>query len=299
MHRIFIIAAAAALAGCGSASHDPTADHSAAGERGAAHAKAGGSQHGDAADHAAADHGARDDAARDHDAPARPAADKGAAAHWTYAAQDAWREASPEAAACAVGGRQSPINLYDQPHVDAPDLTLAYAGVEGAFFNNGHTLQIALPQGLAMNVGGETYGLVQAHFHAPGEHHVDGETFGLELHLVHKTAAGKLGVLGVLFREGKENPALAALWARIPGGVGEDKGARVYFDPAAFLPADRAYYAYDGSLTTPPCSEGVRWRVLRAPVEASAAQIAAFREVVGENARELQPINGRLVSLGE
>ncbi len=273
---------------------------------GTAHGAGHGDAHADAASgHAEAKHGdkGRGDSGHNNSRQggAHPDASKqeGHAAHWDYASQHAWRDLSKDAAACAVGGRQSPINLYDQPVVEAPNLDFAYAGVEADFFNNGHTLQVAAPQGLALNAGGKVYSLLQAHFHSPSEHKLDGESFGLEVHFVHKTPEGKLGVVGVLFREGRENPALAALFSKIPARIGESEAVKVYFDPSAFLPASRAYYQYDGSLTTPPCTEGVLWRVMRTPIEASTAQIAAFKEAVGDNARDLQPINGRLVSLGE
>lgn len=283
--------------------HGDDAHHDAAhapSEHGDKHAS---SEHGDAqAGHAEAAHektGHDDGHGDGHDDDHGAGAKADSAPHWDYASQHAWREVSSDAAACAVGGRQSPINLYDQPRADAPDLEFAYAGVEARFFNNGHTLQLAPPQGLALNAGGKIYSLLQAHFHAPSEHRIDGESFGLEVHFVHKTPDGRLGVVGVVFREGRENPALGALFAKIPAKIGEDQGLKVYFDPSAFLPAGRSYYQYDGSLTTPPCTEGVLWRVMREPIEASAAQIAAFKEVVGENARELQPINGRAVSYGD
>lgn len=261
------------------------------------HGDAHGDPHGAPAGDKHAAHGAGHEDGQGDAHGAAPAAHE-KEAHWDYASQHAWRDLSKDAAACAVGGRQSPINLYDQPTVDAPDLDFAYAGVEANFFNNGHTLQVAAPQGLAFNAGGKVFSLLQAHFHSPSEHRIDGESFGLEVHFVHKTPEGRLGVLGVVFREGRENPALGALFSKIPAKTGEANGVKVYFDPSAFLPAQRAYFQYDGSLTTPPCSEGVLWRVMREPIEASPAQIAAFKEAVGENARELQPLNGRLVSLG-
>lgn len=289
--RVSAAAAIFMLAGCGA--KNAAADHDAAA---ADHAPA---EHepGDAHEDDGA-HGAADKSGSGHDASADdPHKDK--APHWGYGDQASWRAVSKEAAACAVGGRQSPVNLYDQPSIDAPDLDFAYAGVEANFFNNGHTLQIAMPEGLALNAGGAVFSLVQAHFHSPSEHQIEGESFGLEIHFVHKTREGRLGVVGVLFREGAENPALGALFSKIPARIGEAEGVKVYFDPSAFLPADRTYFQYDGSLTIPPCTEGVLWRVMRDPIEASAAQIAAFKEVVGENARELQALNGRSVSLGE
>lgn len=308
MKHVLLASAAALLAGC-SGVKTPSNDTGGDAHQATAHGGEAAEAH-ESPDHGGSGHVAPSHGETFHDTAAQAAAPGATAGHgsgahpaeaphWTYTSQDAWAKVSREAAACAVGGRQSPINLYGDAESNLPELDFAYAGVEGDFFNNGHTLQVAVPQGLAFTAGGKAYSLAQAHFHSPSEHVVDGERFGLELHFVHKTAEGKLAVVGVLFREGAENPALRALFAKMPPKVGEASAVKVYFDPSAFMPADRAYFRYAGSLTTPPCSEGVEWRVIRAPLTASKVQIEAFREIVGENARDLQPLNGREVAFGD
>jgi carbonic anhydrase len=219
--------------------------------------------------------------------------------HWTYADQSKWSETSAEAKTCASGARQSPIDLYEQTLIDEPDIAFSYSAAETVLFNNGHAIEIVAPPGQTMIRNGEVATLLQAHFHDPSEHHLDGVTFPMEMHLVHRRADGGLAVIGVLFREGAENAALAPLWASLPAKLGKEHGATVTFDAAAFLPADRIHFEYLGSLTTPPCTEGVAWFVMHAPLEASAAQIAALKAVIGENARAIQAGNAREVTEGQ
>lgn len=226
-----------------------------------------------------------------------PAGDHGSE-HWTYNDQAAWAAQSAEAAVCAAGKAQSPIALATEALVDLPNLVGSYAAAEGMVFNNGHTIQIKAAPGQTLNIGSDVYQLVQAHFHAPSEHQIDGKTAPMEVHLVHKNEAGKLAVLGALIEEGTESAQIAQIWAAIPKEPGEANARPVAFDPVALLPEDQTYFAYSGSLTTPPCSEGVRWSVLSKPITASADQIAAFRKIVGENARKIQDLNGRELDLG-
>lgn len=219
--------------------------------------------------------------------------------HWDYAHQDDWDEMGADAKVCDTGSRQSPIELTTTSLIDEPDIVVNYASASSLFHNNGHTLQLDIPAGQFATIGGMRYDLLQAHFHDPSEHHLDGKTYAMELHFVHKNAAGGLAVLGVLMNEGAANAALAPLWAAMPTAIGKEKSTMVDFDPNALLPADRVHFKYEGSLTTPPCSEGVAWHVLRTPIDVSAEQVAAFKAVVGENARAMQKVNDRPVSEGE
>ncbi|MFN0022958.1 MAG: carbonic anhydrase [Parvularculaceae bacterium] len=219
--------------------------------------------------------------------------------HWTYDHQEEWSATFADAAACARGSRQSPIDLKSAPFVDEPDLVPAWRAGDGRLFNNGHTVEIEVEQGSFMMLDDERFELLQAHFHDPSEHRLDGEQFAMEMHFVHRKASGALAVVGVLMRAGAENDTLARLWSAIPPSVGKEHAATVAFDPNAFLPADRVHFQYDGSLTTPPCTEGVTWLVMRSPIDASLAQVAAFRAIEGENARALQERNGRMVTEGE
>lgn len=212
--------------------------------------------------------------------------------NWTYDDPTHWDET------CATGVRQSPIDLREQALIDEPDIDFAYSAGDASIFNNGHAIEVTAPTGQTMTTGGETFALQQAHFHDPSEHHLDQETFPMEMHLVHRRQDEGLAVVSVLFREGAENAALARLWAVIPAAVGKEHATAVDFDPSAFIPADPIHFEYEGSLTTPPCTEGVRWFVMHAPLEASAEQIAALRSRIGENARPIQATNDRSVTEG-
>lgn len=234
-----------------------------------------------------------------HDAHApQPAAHTGA--HWSYTDQTAWARIAGANVTCETGLEQSPINLASAaPVAELADLTPRYLPLEGAFVNNGHTLQFTPAASEAMlTIGQDAYTLAQFHFHSPAEHTVDRMSYPVELHFVHRNGAGRLAVVGVFIEEGMENPALAALIAARPHGEGEEAATHASLDPNALLPADHTYFAYAGSLTTPPCSEGVRWNVMRQPITASAAQIAALREALGASARHPQPLHQRTVLLG-
>jgi carbonic anhydrase len=163
--------------------------------------------------------------------------------------------------------------------------------------NNGHTIQVTYTEGDTLTVGDTGYELVQYHFHAPSEHTVAGKHFPMEMHLVHRSAAGALAVVGVLIEEGAANAAFDPIWSTLPKGKGaESHLEHVKVDVDDLLPKTRTVWRYDGSLTTPPCSEGVKWLVMTTPVALSAAQIAAFTAVVEPNSRPVQPRNGRVIA---
>ncbi len=157
-------------------------------------------------------------------------------------------------------------------------------------------MQVNLPAGGAASIDGVEYKLLQFHFHTPSEEKFDGKPYPLVAHLVHKSAQGQLAVVAVLFKVGKENAALKPVFDKLPPKEG-DTLALEAINLADLLPADPSYYAFMGSLTTPPCSEDVRWQVLKTPVTLSAAQLAAFRKLYKMNARPVQPLNGRKVLL--
>ncbi|MBK6705325.1 MAG: carbonic anhydrase family protein [Hyphomonadaceae bacterium] len=219
------------------------------------------------------------------------------ATHWGYGNQRAWAGVS---GLCGRGQEQSPINLSSAaPMAEVPDLAPRYLPVEGGFVNNGHTLQFNPAQSAAtLGIGHDNYTFAQFHFHAPAEHMLDRRAYPAELHFVHRNEAGQLAVVGVFIEEGAENSALAALLEHAPREHGDEFAEHLSVNLTALLPPDRAYFAYAGSLTTPPCSEGVRWNVLRTPITASAQQIAALREALGSSSRHTQPVNGRTVLLG-
>lgn len=270
------------LAACGgdSAHHETGANE--------AHAEAGGHApgHGAPVLGPAAAHAAAPTPEAAHDAP-----------HWSYANQRAWAGVS---GLCGRGQEQSPINLSSAaPMAEVPDLAPHYLPLRGAFVNNGHTLQFNPAESAAsLSIGSDSFAFAQFHFHAPAEHMLDRRAYPAELHFVHRNENGQLAVVGVFIEEGAENATLAALLTNAPNRTGDEFAEQLSVNLTALLPPDRAYFAYAGSLTTPPCSESVRWSVLRTPITASMQQIAALREMLGSSSRHVQPINGRTVLLG-
>lgn len=221
----------------------------------------------------------------------------GPQAHWGYQGEHApehWAEMDPGFETCALGHMQSPIDIHNALPADLPKIGFEYHAGPAEDANNGHTVQVNLPDSGGIDIGGTHYALVQFHFHTPSEEKIDGEAYPMEMHLVHKDADGHLAVVAVMLKEGSENEALEEIFDALPKAEG-DKHALEALDPAALLPAERGYYAYTGSLTTPPCSEGVRWQVLKRPIEVSESQIEAFRKLFPANARPVQPLNGREV----
>jgi carbonic anhydrase len=221
--------------------------------------------------------------------------------HWTYGGEEGpgyWGDLSEQFATCKLGQAQSPINIVstEAKKADLPALEFAYREIPLNIQNNGHTIQVAASGAGGLKLGEDSYELAQFHFHAPSEHQIDGKPAEMVAHLVHKNAQGKLAVVGVLFEQGEANPLIDALWAAIPAQVGEAQSvAGVEINPAQLLPAERNYYTYTGSLTTPPCSEGVKWLVLKQPVSLSAAQIARYAGLYPHSARPVQPRNTREV----
>jgi carbonic anhydrase len=258
--------------------------------------------HGDAA--AASDgHGAP--ASAGHGAPAgaghgtAPAAAAHGGAHWSYegaSGPEHWGDLEPSSAVCKQGGAQSPIDLEGALRVPAlPGLQLNYGQTKVKLVNNGHTFQVNTDKGSSLTLNGKKFELLQFHFHSPSEHTIEGRTFPLELHLVHQASDKNLAVIGVMLAEGAPNMLLAKFWERLPRNAGEaETGVSIAIQD--LLPRNiDDYFTYSGSLTTPPCTESVRWIVLKRPIEVSKAQIAAFRAVFPNNARPTQPLGARLV----
>ena len=219
--------------------------------------------------------------------------------HWEYGGKNGpghWGSMDKEFETCKLGKEQSPIDISSKgaEKANLPAIKTAYKSSAGELVNNGHTIQVNLADGGAAAVPSGEYKLLQFHFHTPSEEKIDGKNFPLVAHLVHKNEAGKLAVIGVLFKEGKENAALKDIFAALPAKEGKEP-LKANFDASTLLPANMGYYAFTGSLTTPPCSEGVAWQVLKTPVEMSKAQIKAFQKVFKMNARPVQPLNGRKV----
>ena len=222
----------------------------------------------------------------------------GAGAHWEYAGEQGpehWGELSEAYAACAEGKNQSPIDLVADVDADLPALKFDYdrPGIIEEL-DTGHSVQENTRPGNYLSHMGDRFELKQFHFHSPSEHLVGGEAFPMEVHLVHTNAAGAIAVVGLLFVEGEANPLLEKLPV-----FRAARGSKSPAEPVDFnelIPERDSYFVYNGSLTTPPCSEGVRWIVIKRPIAASAEQIELLHDVVGRNTnRPIQPHNTRIV----
>jgi carbonic anhydrase len=231
-------------------------------------------------------------------APERPAA-------FGYSgdrAPEHWGQLDPDYETCAEGERQSPIHLRDGDEESLPRIDFSYRPAQLEVENNGHSLEAAYPEGSSMKIDGDRYELKQFHFHAPSEHRIEGQSFPLEFHLVHEAEGGDLAVLAVLVREGRANPAFAGLVDATPH-VEEEKvpveGEVNALDLLPAQPATAPRWSYRGSLTTPPCTEGVRWEVLDEPIAMSAEQIDRYRSVFDGTNRPLQPRNDRRLLVSE
>jgi carbonic anhydrase len=221
----------------------------------------------------------------------------GALPHWDYEGKSGpptWGTLDPAWRTCVVGKAQSPIDIEPRPGSAGP-ITFHYKPTVATPFDNGHTLEVDLAPGSTIEIDGTAYQLLQFHFHMPSEHTIAGEHYPLEVHLVHQDGDGKLAVIGVLYDSGAESRALGAVWSRWPKAPGGQDRTRKTFDPSDLLPETRTVYRYSGSLTTPPCSEGVLWNVMRRTMTDSKAHFDAFARHYPHNARPLQPRNDRKV----
>jgi carbonic anhydrase len=227
------------------------------------------------------------------------APDEGHAAHWSYSGPegpDHWGDLDPTFALCKNGKEQSPIDIHEMHNSNLQPIHFDYLPVPLKIINNGHTIQISVKSGGGITIGSAKYQLVQFHFHKPSEEVINGKHFDMVVHLVHQDVGGKLAVVAVLLESGKENPVLQSLWNNLPADKGKEQApGNVTVNVASMLPVNQNYYMFAGSLTTPPCSEGVTWYVLQSPVQVSAAQVAAFGKFFPMNARPIQPTNSRQI----
>ncbi len=223
--------------------------------------------------------------------------------HWGYTGHEGaenWGDLSPEYSMCKLGKAQTPINIEKKVLASTNDLQMInfnYTTASTEVVNNGHTIQVSIEDGSSIEIDGIKFTLKQFHFHTPSENQIEGKNFPLEAHLVHVSKDGALAVVAIMFENGVENPFIKKVWEMMPHEA--DKKAPLVLsakDINAFLPQIREYYRFDGSLTTPPCSEGVRWFVLKNYATISAAQVEEFLHTVHhENNRPIQPINARKV----
>ncbi|MGY0399400.1 MAG: carbonic anhydrase [Ostreibacterium sp.] len=221
-------------------------------------------------------------------------------AHWGYIGAgnpENWGDLSPKYEMCSKGVNQSPINITGAIEGDLPVIkfvTVAKLPQNKMLENNGHTLQIEESGIDEIVLQGQHFALQQFHFHTPSENHIKGQSLPLEAHFVYADKAGNLAVIAVLFKEGKANKTLQQILALAPSKIGKVAFSQS-LDKASLLPTSKDYYYFNGSLTTPPCTEGVRWLVMKAYKTVSAEQVAKFASIMHHNSRPLQPINARVI----
>jgi carbonic anhydrase len=220
-------------------------------------------------------------------------------AHWTYKGHGGpveWGSMDAAFASCKLGKLQSPIDIVGAKPAKLSPIKFNYQPSPLKIIDNGHTIQVNYAPGSFIVVGGVRYELVQFHFHHPSEEKIDGKAHEMVAHLVHKNAEGKLAVVAVLIDKGGASELVGTLWKNIPHEKEREATVDgVTIDVTQLLPENKDYYTFQGSLTTPPCSEGVTWFVLKAPVKIADAEIAAFAKIYPLNARPVQPLNGRTI----
>jgi carbonic anhydrase len=221
--------------------------------------------------------------------------------HWSYEGEAGpanWGRLKPEFNVCAIGKRQSPINIEEGKTLAGPaePVQFRYTPSNATVINNGHTIQVDVQGDNSITVRGSTYRLAQFHFHTPSEEQVNYKRFPMVAHLVHKNDEGQLAVVAILLEQGSPNELINKVWTYMP----LDAGDRVQMpneilNLGEILPVDQRYFQFIGSLTTPPCTEGVLWMVMKQPMQISKAQYRLFTQLYANNARPVQPVNGRPV----
>jgi len=218
-----------------------------------------------------------------------------AGSDWDYQNPKDWASANQQYQACA-GINQSPIDIRDTVTANLPPLEFNYHTTAKSVQNIGHTMQIEFNQGASLVLDGQTFLLEQFHVHSPSENNINGQSYPMELHLVHASDKGELAVVALMFQYGLENEKLKHIWNSLPKNVGESNQLYSKNKADSYLPNNLEYYRFNGSLTTPPCSEGVRWVVFKEIQQASNEQIESFMELMGHpNNRPIQPIGARLI----
>ncbi len=218
--------------------------------------------------------------------------------HWGYSHQNApshWASLDQKYQACA-GFNQSPINISQTTKSQLERLKLNYTSTSKSIVNNGHTIQVDFNEGNVLELDGKKFNLKQFHLHSPSENTIQGKSYPMEMHLVHASDQGELAVIAIMYEQGVENQKLVNLWQNLPKKAGTVFYPQQQEAAQSFIPDKLDYYRFNGSLTTPPCTEGVRWIVLKDIQQASALQIKSFTEVLSEpNNRPIQSINARVI----
>ena len=220
-------------------------------------------------------------------------------ADWEYLGVEGpmhWGMLSQKYMTCETGDRQSPINITMTHHGDhQQELVFHYPTSQLHEMNNGHTIQVSHVSGCRVNLNDRTYKLRQFHFHAPSEHHIEGKAFPMEMHLVHQDDTGHVLVIAAMMETDAPHPVLSKLWSWLPEQLGQEVSIPLEVKLTDILPRSTSHYSYSGSLTTPPCTEGVQWIVLKEPMHVAQEDVEQFVHIVGQNARPIQPLRNRHV----
>ncbi|MTV41844.1 carbonic anhydrase [Duganella radicis] len=217
---------------------------------------------------------------------------------WSYEGESGpanWGKINPAWAKCGSGNRQSPIDIRDGMKVELEQIAFDYHPSSFNVTDNGKTVQVMVGGGNFITVGNRMYELIQFHFHRPSEERINGKGYEMVVHLVHKDGEGRLAMLALLLERGKQQPVIQTVWNNLPLEKYDTAAPSTVLDPMDLLPGRRDYYTFMGSMTTPPCQEGVLWIVMKEPVQASPQQMALFSRLYPLNARPVQPSSGRII----
>jgi carbonic anhydrase len=217
---------------------------------------------------------------------------------WAYEGENGpayWGKINPAWAKCGDGNRQSPIDIRDGMKVELEQITFDYHPSSFNVTDNGKTVQVMVGGGNFITVNNRMYELIQFHFHRPSEERINGKGYEMVVHLVHKDGEGRIAMLALLLERGKPQPVIQTVWNNLPLEKLETMAPSTVLDPMDLLPGRRDYFTFMGSMTTPPCQEGVLWLVMKEPVQASPAQMALFSRLYPLNARPIQPSSGRII----
>lgn len=218
--------------------------------------------------------------------------------HWSYEGENGpanWGKINSAWAKCALGDRQSPIDIRNGMKVELEQIAFDYHPSSFAVIDNGHTIQVNVGGGNYITIMNRQYELLQFHFHRPSEERINGKGFEMVVHLVHKDADNKLAVVAVLIERGKPQALIQTIWNNLPLEKNDVMNPSIVIDMNDMLPIRRDYFTFMGSLTTPPCSEGVLWMVMKEPIQAAPAQLAFFSRLYPMNARPVQSASGRVI----
>jgi carbonic anhydrase len=217
---------------------------------------------------------------------------------WSYDGEGGpanWANLRSDYSACGFGKRQSPIDIRDAIRVDLAPIRFDYRPSRFRVTDNGHTVQVDVASGSSITLLGRRFELTQLHFHRPSEERINGRAYDMSAHLVHRDLDGQIAVVAVLLERQEENPLIQLLWNHLPLEVGQEVNSEVAINLIDLIPENRGYWTYMGSLTTPPCSEDVLWMVMKQPQPISAEQVSIFARLYRNNARPIQPVNGRII----